>query len=108
MRRAVPGDAELVVGIKGKVHGDLRHCGPSTSEPWTVHDWLDEEDHFSYLADDGFLSYRWGRSTDEIEVEEVTAGSAATARAFWQILASHATMADTIRACLAPSDPVPG
>ncbi len=34
------------------------------------------------------------------------AASAATARAFWQILSSHATMAETVRACLAPADPV--
>ena len=34
------------------------------------------------------------------------AGSAPTARAFWQILASHGTVADRVRACLGPDDPV--
>ncbi len=106
LRRATPDDGELIVQIKGQVHGDLRHCGPNTREPWILHDWLDDEDHFTYLADDGFLSYRWAHGTDEIEVEEVTAGSAATARAFWQLLAGHATVATTVRACLGPADPV--
>jgi hypothetical protein len=106
IRRATPDDGELIVEIKGRLHEQLRDCGPNTREPWMLRDWLDHEDHFAYLAEDGFLSYRWASGTDELEVEEVTASSAATARAFWQVLASHATMAGTVRACLAPADPV--
>jgi hypothetical protein len=34
------------------------------------------------------------------------AGSAATARAIWSVLASHATMAHTLRGYLAPDDPL--
>jgi predicted acetyltransferase len=88
------------------VHERLRHCGPNTREPWELRDWLADPEHFAYLADDGFLSYRWARHADELDVEELIAVSAATARALWQIVASHATMATRIRACLAPDDPV--
>jgi predicted acetyltransferase len=106
LRRAIPDDAGLVIEIKDRVHAALRHCGPVIREARELREWLDDENHFTYLADDGFLSYRWARGTDEIAVEEVTAGSAATTRAFWQIVGSHATMADTVRAYLAPADPV--
>jgi predicted acetyltransferase len=106
LRRATPADAAAIVEVKGLVHEQLLHCGPNTGEPWMLHDWLDDEDQFAYLADDGFLSYRWSGDREELEVEELIAASAATARAFWQILASHATMASRVRACLAPDDPV--
>ncbi len=106
LRRATPADAALIVEVEGLAHEQLLHCGPNTREPWMVRDWLDDEDHFAYLADDGFLSYRWSADREEIEVGELIAASAATARAFWQIVASHGTMASQIRACLAPDDPV--
>jgi hypothetical protein len=102
----MPADGAAIVEVKSLVHAHLRHCGPNTREPWELRTWLDDPEHFAYLADDGFLSYRWARDTDELAVEELIATSAATARAFWQILASHATIAYTVRACLAPDDPV--
>jgi predicted acetyltransferase len=105
-RRATPDDGAAIVEVEGLVHARMRHCGPSTREPWELRGWLDDPGHFAYLAEDGFLSYRWARGTDELAVEELIATSAATARAFWQILSSHATMAGTVRACLAPDDPV--
>jgi predicted acetyltransferase len=108
VRRVTPADGPAVIQVKGRVHERLRHNGPNTREPESaaLRHWLADEDQFGYLADDGFLSYRWARGTNEVDVEELLAASAATARAFWQILASHATMADRVRACLAPDDPV--
>ena len=106
LRRATPDDGAAIVAVKGLVHAQLRHCGPNTREPWELRDWLADPEHFAYLADDGFLSYRWARQADEIDVEELIAASPATARALWQILSSHATMVARIRACLAPDDPV--
>ena len=106
LRRATPDDSELIAEIKGQVHEQRREVGPNTREPWNLRGWLDHEDHFAYLADDGFLSYRWAAGTDEIEVRDLAAGSAATARAFWQLLAGHGTVAHTVRACLSPLDPV--
>ena len=74
--------------------------------PAEVARWLDDEDHFAYLADDGFLSYRWADGHQILRVDLLAASSAGTSRAFWRILASHATMAETIRVKLAPDDPV--
>jgi predicted acetyltransferase len=107
VRRATLDDGAEIVEVKSLVHARLRHCGPNTREPWELRDWLDDPEHFAYLADDGFLSYRWAQGTDELAVEELIATSASTTRAFWQILASHASIASTLRACLAPDDPVP-
>ena len=106
LRRATADDGPAIVAVKGRVHEALRHCGPNTREPWELRDWLDDPDNFGYLADDGFLSYRWAHGTDELAVEELIATSAGTARALWQILASHATMAGQVRACLPPDDGV--
>jgi predicted acetyltransferase len=106
LRRATPADGAAIVAVEGLVHERLLHCGPTTREPAILRDWLDDEDHFTYLADDGFLSYRWSADMEEIEVEELIAASPGTARAFWQLLASYATMASRVRAVLAPGDPV--
>ncbi len=108
LRRATADDARAVVAVKGRVHEALRHCGPNTRDPDAppIRYFLGDDDQFSYLADDGFLSYRWAHGTTELEVEELIAASAATARAFWQVLASHAAMAERIRGCLPPSDPI--
>jgi predicted acetyltransferase len=108
LRRATAADGPAVVAVKGRVHQALRHCGPNTRDPDAppVRYFLGDDDQFCYLADDGFLSYRWAHGTAELEVEELIAASPATARAFWQLLASHATMAERVRACLPPDDPI--
>ncbi len=106
LRRATADDGPAIVAVKGRVHEALRHCGPNTREPQELRDWLDKPDHFCYLAADGFLSYRWAKGTEEVAVDELLAASAATARALWQILASHASMAGQVRACLPPDDTV--
>jgi predicted acetyltransferase len=106
LRRATPADAQAVVDVQGHVHERLLHCGPNTREAWVVRDWLDDEDSFAYLAEDGFLSYRWSGDMEQLEVDELIAASVTTARAFWRILASSAHMVSRVRACLAPNDPV--
>jgi predicted acetyltransferase len=106
LHRAAPADAAAVIAMLGRVHQALRDSGPITIEAGEVERWLDDVDHFAYLAGDGFLSYRWAKGHEEIAVEYLVAESAATARTFWQILGTHATMAERVRACLAPTDPV--
>jgi len=106
LRRAATADAAVVADTLGRVYGSLRDRGPATHDPGFLAAWLDDDDHFAYLADDGFLSYRWGEGRDSIRVGLLAAASAPTARAFWLLLGSHATMADEVRACLAPDDPI--
>ncbi len=106
LRRAGPADSAAVVRTLGRVYRALHDCGPATHEPDLVAGWLDDAESFAYLADDGFLNYRWDDGNDSIAVDLLVAASPATARAFWQILSSHGSIAETIRAYLAPDDPV--
>ena len=106
LRRATAADAAVVAETLGGVYGSLRDRGPATHDPGFLAAWLDDDDHFAYLAGDGFLSYRWGEPRDSIRVGLLAAASASTARAFWLLLGSHGTMADEVRACLAPDDPI--
>jgi predicted acetyltransferase len=106
LRPAGPADVHEITATLGRVHQALRHNGPITRQPEETARWLGNEDQFAYLADDGFVSYRWSDGHEGLHVDVLTAGSAVTSRALWRILASHATMAESIRARLDPDDPV--
>ena len=107
---AAPGDAGRRRGDRrGRGHWRTSSCctaGPNTREPWMLHDWLDDEDHFAYLADDGFLSYRWSADMEEIEVEELSPRPPRRLARSGRSWPRTPTMASRIRACLAPDDPV--
>ncbi|MGH3067875.1 MAG: GNAT family N-acetyltransferase [Streptosporangiaceae bacterium] len=106
MRRCGPRDATDVLATIGRVHQALRECGPNTRDEAAVARWLSDEQRFAYLAPDGFLAYRWQHGNDELLVERVIASSAAATRAIWGIVASHSSIAGTVRATVGPADPV--
>ena len=106
LRRAVPGDADEVLSVIGRVHEAARDCGPVTRAPGAVRRWLAEPELYTYLADDGFLAYRWHRGNEEIFVERAVAVSAQTLRALWAVVASHASIAPAVRALAGPADPL--
>jgi predicted acetyltransferase len=112
IRRPGPGDAAEVLEVIGRAHEAARDCGPITYDEVTVRRWLTapgryaDKDRYAYLAPDGFLGYRWHRGNDEILVERVAAASAGTTRVLWAVVASNASVVDTIRAQVGPSDPL--
>jgi predicted acetyltransferase len=106
LRRAGPDDADSVVKVLGAAHAALRDCGPATRSVPVFRYWLAAGRDHCYLADDGFLAYHWAAGHDQIIVSRAVAASQATARAFWGLLASHASMAGTVKAFIAPDDPV--
>jgi predicted N-acetyltransferase YhbS len=106
LRRAGPGDAAEISAVIGRVHEAARDCGPADFDLGTSARLLDDEHLFCYLAPDGFLAYRWQGGNSEVLVHCATAGSAATARALWSVVASHSSMAGTVRAFCGPADPV--
>jgi predicted acetyltransferase len=112
IRRPGPGDAAEVLEVIGRAHEAARDCGPITYDEATVRRWLTrpgryaDKDRYAYLAPDGFLGYRWHRGNDEIVVERVVAASAATTRALWAVVASNASVVDTIRAQVGPTEPL--
>jgi predicted acetyltransferase len=106
LRRCGPGDAAEVLTVVTGVHQALRDSGPNLRDSESVRQWLGLDGRFCYLAPDGFLAYRWQHGNDELRVDRALAVSAATTRAIWGIVASHSSIASTVRACLGPADPV--
>ena len=112
IRRPGPGDAAEVLEVIGRAHREARDCGPVTYDEATMRRWLAgpsryaDKDRFAYLTPDGFLGYRWYRGNDEIFVERVVAASAGTSRVLWALVASNASVADTVRAQVGPADPL--
>lgn len=107
VRRAGLDDAKAVIEVLGAVHAAARDCGAATMDVASVRRWLAGNGLFAYLAQDGFLAYGWHGQTDKaIRVEILQAGSAATARQLWGIVASHASVTQTIHAAVGPADPI--
>src|SRR5208282_2066676 len=85
---------------------------PITWDEATMRRWLTrpgryaDSDRYAYLAQDGFLGYRWQRGNDEIFVDRVVAASAATTQALWAVAASNSSVAETVRAQVGPADPL--
>jgi hypothetical protein len=65
-----------------------------------------DRDRYAYLAPDGFLAYHWRRGHDEVFVDRLVASTAETTAALWAVVASNASVADTVRAVVGPSDPL--
>ncbi|MFB4302675.1 enhanced intracellular survival protein Eis [Actinomadura sp. NTSP31] len=106
VRRAGPGDAAEVAAVIGRAHAAAGDCGPIG---WHASMWpafLDDRDVYCYLAEDGFLAYRWAKGNTALEVVRAVASSERTLRALWAIVGSGSSTAPTVRACVSPMDPV--
>ncbi|GIH63024.1 GNAT family N-acetyltransferase [Microbispora siamensis] len=104
LRRMGPADAAELVALIGRVHAATRASGPLCFDERTWRLWLEDDDDFCYLAEDGFVVYRW--SDGNIEVDNLLAGSEATARALWSMVGSASSVAKSVTACVDPADPV--
>ncbi|TQS26561.1 enhanced intracellular survival protein Eis [Microbispora sp. KK1-11] len=104
LRRMGPADAAELVALIGRVHAATRASGPLCFDERTWRLWLEDDDDFCYLAEDGFVVYRW--SDGDIEVDNLLAGSEATSRALWSLVGSASTVAKSVTACVDPADPV--
>jgi predicted acetyltransferase len=105
LRRAGPGDAEAVNSLIGRVHEAARDCGPVTWDLATMRRWLAEPDTYQYVCDDGYVAYGWHDGNDGMFVQCAHGLTPQTVRALWAQVASHASVADTIRAFVGPADP---
>ena len=104
LKRAEPGDAAAVNSVIGRVHEAARDCGPITWDEATVRQWLGDRDLYVYLSHDGFLIYHWHDGNDAVFVEGAEAMSAATVRAFWSHVGSHASIAEKVYARVGAAD----
>jgi predicted N-acetyltransferase YhbS len=106
LRRAGPGDAAAVNEIIGRAHAAARDCGPITWDAGPIERWLARDGLYAYLTGDGFAAYRWDAGDHPLFVECVYGVSAETVRALWSVIASHSSIARTVRALIAPADPL--
>ncbi len=105
LRRATTGDAASVRLVHAEVHARARDCGPIIWDDATITDWLADDELFSYIATDGFLAYRWLDRPGGIYVQRALAGSHATSRAVWALLASTSSVASTVQVRVSPAEP---
>jgi predicted acetyltransferase len=106
VRRAGPDDAALVNAVISRAHEAARDCGPLTWDLAPTVRWLSRDDMYTYLTGDGFAAYRWDGGNSDLFVERLHGASAAAVRALWSVIASHASVARTVRARTGPADPL--
>jgi predicted acetyltransferase len=112
VRRPGPDDAAEVLEVIGRAHRDARDCGPITWDEASMRryltrpGWYADRDRYAYLSRDGFLAYNWQNGHDEIFVGRLVAATAGDTAALWAVAASNASVADTVRAVVGPSDPL--
>ncbi|GAA3563055.1 GNAT family N-acetyltransferase [Nonomuraea rosea] len=104
LRRMGPGDAAEVISVLHRAHAAARASGPISWDEKTWNHWLADDDDFLYLADDGFVIYRW--RGENMLVDNLVAASAETTRALWSMVGSSSSIARDVVAPLAPDDPV--
>ena len=106
VRRGERGDGERIRSVMGAVHQRHRHCGALEFQPGEWERELEDPDYFTYLADDGFVAYGFEDGNRRLDVSHLVAGSEETTRALWALVGSGSSIASTVRACVAPDDPV--
>ncbi|WUI03718.1 GNAT family N-acetyltransferase [Spirillospora sp. NBC_00431] len=107
LRRPGPGDAAEVAAVIGRAHRTARDCGPVGWDEPMWRGMLEDGEHYCYLAEDGFLAYRWAEDGEtRLDVARLVASSERTLRALWALVGSGSSTAATVRACVAPYDPV--
>ena len=112
VRRPGPDDAAGVLEVIGRAHREARDCGPVAWDEGVVRRWLTrpgwyaDRDRYAYLSRDGFLAYNWQQGHAEIVVGRLVAATAPDTAALWAVAASNASVAETVRAVVGPSDPI--
>jgi predicted acetyltransferase len=106
VRRAGQQDTGAVIAVLDDVYRASRSCGPTVREPETIRRRLGDPENFAYLAGDGgFVSYGWD-GHGKLWVDSIAAATRKHALALWRVVSSHASMATTLTAVIAPDDPI--
>lgn len=104
VRRGGPADAPTLLEHVRRRRVLEAASGMLAADEASVRDWLGDEGMFCYLAEDGFVVYRWDGA--DLLVEELVAGSETTTRALWATVGSGASIARRVHAYAGPDDPV--
>lgn len=105
LRRAGPGDAAAMNDVIARCHDTARDSGPVTWDLERAANWLSRDGMYAYLAEDGFAAYSWQGGSEVLSVDRVLGSRAETVRALWSVIASHSSVAQTVRLVTSPADP---
>jgi predicted acetyltransferase len=105
LRRSGPADAAEISAVIERSYSAARVSGPVNHDLATSALLLDDEDVYCYLGDDAFVCYGWS-APGEITVYFAVACTEAATRAVWSLIASHASIAETVHAVAGPADPI--
>jgi predicted acetyltransferase len=103
-RRITPDDAPEIGKVLERVYGAGRVSGPLAWEERLVRHWLSDDTQYGYLADDGYVVYSWAGG--DLDVDNIVAGSEATARALWALVGSSSSVAGSVTATVEADDPL--
>jgi predicted acetyltransferase len=106
IRRAGPEDAAEVALVLARAHRTARDSGPFDRGVDYTRWVLSDPGSYAYLAEDGFLLYRWNGDATGLVVDRAVASSAETVRALWSVVGTGSSTAKTVRACVSPHDPL--
>ncbi|GGK87176.1 hypothetical protein Sme01_48480 [Sphaerisporangium melleum] len=104
LRRLGPDDASELAATLDRVYAATRASGPIGWDERLTRLWLSDDDDYGYLAEDGYVMYSWHEG--DIDVDNLVAGSHATARALWSLVGTASSVAKTVRAIVEPDDPM--
>jgi predicted acetyltransferase len=104
LRRGVPEDAQLLLDLVGTIRAANRESGPLVWPVSEVRRWLEDDQNFCYIAEDGFVVYAW--DSGDLRVDELVAGSEQTLRALWSTVGTGSSIAKSVHVYAAPQDPV--
>jgi predicted acetyltransferase len=105
LRRVGQDDADAVIAVAARAYEAARDSGPLTWDREPMARWLSRTGRYSYLSEDGFVAYRWFGGNDVLYVEQLHGVTPEAVRALWSVVASHGSVADTVRVRTSPADP---
>ncbi len=103
LRRGGPDDAQLLLDLVAAIRGANRESGLLSWPVSDVRQWLEDDQTFCYIAEDGFVVYAWDRG--DLRVDELVAGSEQTLRALWSTVGTGSSIAKSVHAYVGPQDP---
>ncbi len=104
VRRGTAEDAKALTACAADVYARNRASGPLRWPEHALADRIGADGTFCYVADDGFVLYRW--KDRDLDVTALVAGSERTARALWSVVGSGSSIARRVHASIAPHDPI--
>ena len=106
VRRPAVADAEAITQLIAGLHERNRDCGPIEYRAVEWASDIEDDEYFTYVAEDGFVGYGFEDGGDTLRISHLVAGSEATLRTLWSMVGSGSSVVKTVRAPIATDDPL--